>query len=153
MPHRRPPRPSTLVPRRSLSTLEPRPIAVTAGEPAGIGPDLCVGLARSPLAGRVVIVADRELIRIRARQLRVAVSIVDFDSSRLQPARRRGMLVVRHVSLAAPALAGRLDPANSAAVLRSIDVAADGCGDGTFRAMVTAPVHKGVINDAGIAFT
>jgi 4-hydroxythreonine-4-phosphate dehydrogenase len=89
-------------------------------------------------------------MRARARALRLSVPIVDFEGP--APARRRG-LAVRHVPLAAPAVAGKLDPANSAAVLRTLDVAADGCRDGTFCAMVTAPVHKGVINDAGIAFT
>src|SRR5262245_48443161 len=123
------PRPSTLDPRPSGRDL--RPIAVTAGEPAGIGPDLCVGLARSPLAARVVIVADRELLANRARALRIAAPIVDFEPGAYAPARRRG-LAVRHVPLAVPAVAGRLDPANSAAVLRSIDVALDGCRDGTF---------------------
>ena len=98
----------------------------------------------------MVIVADRDLVRARARALRIAVPIVDFDSGK----RARGRaLLVRHVPLAAPAVAGKLDPANSAAVLRSIDVAADGCRDGTFCAMATAPVHKGAINDAGFAFT
>jgi len=89
-------------------------------------------------------------MRARARALRLSVPIVDFEGP--APARRRG-LAVRHVPLAAPAVAGKLDPANSAAVLRTLDVAAYGCRDGTFCAMVTAPVHKGVINDAGIAFT
>jgi 4-hydroxythreonine-4-phosphate dehydrogenase len=78
--------------------------------------------------------------------------MVDFDPGASATARRGG-LMVQHVPLAVPAVAGRLDPANSAAVLRSIDVALDGCRDGTFSAMVTAPVHKGVINDAGISFT
>ena len=109
-------------------------------------------LARSPLAARVVIVGDRELLRSRARELGVSVPIADFDPGAPHRARRRG-LVVRHVPLAVPAVAGRLDSANSAAVLRSIDIALDGCRDGTFSAMVTAPVHKGIINDAGIGFT
>ena len=125
---------------------------MTAGEPAGIGPDLCAALARSPLGPRVVVVADRDLMRSRARQLRIAAPVVDFDSGDPWPVRRR-VLVVRHVPLTVPAIAGQLNPANSAAVLRSIDVATDGCRDGTFCAMVTAPLHKGAINDAGIAFT
>ena len=125
---------------------------MTAGEPAGIGPDLCLALAGGALASRIVIVADRDLIRSRARTLRSAVAVDDFDADDPAPARRR-RLRVRHVPLAVPAVAGKLDPANSAAVLRSLDVAARGCRDGTFSAMVTAPVHKGAINDAGIAFT
>jgi 4-hydroxythreonine-4-phosphate dehydrogenase len=132
------------------SKLKTPPIAVTAGEPAGIGPDLCVALAGGALASRVVIVADRDLIRSRARTLRSAVAIADFGDP--APARGRRLLV-RHVPLAVPAVAGKLNPVNSPAVLRSLDVAARGCRDGTFSAMVTAPVHKGALNDAGIAFT
>ncbi len=143
MPRKLIPHPSSLIPPL---------IAVTAGEPAGIGPDLCVALARARLPARVVIVADRDLLRSRAKALRVAVSISDFDS-RSTAGARRGTLVLRHVALAHPAVAGRLDPANSASVLRTLEIAADGCREGVFDAMVTAPVHKGAINDAGIAFT
>ncbi len=110
-----------------------------------------MALARSDLAARVVIVADRDLVRARARALRIAVPIVDFDPG--TGARAARALLVRHVPLAAPAVAGKLDPANSAAVLRTSTSLRDGCRDGTFCAMATAPVHKGAINDAGIAFT
>src|SRR5258706_7254944 len=127
-------------------------IAVTAGEPAGIGPDLCVALARTRLASHVVIVADRDLLRSRARKLRVAVEFREFEARGTMRAPASGPMV-HHVALAAPAAAGKLDPANSPYVLRSLEVAADGCRDGVFGAMVTAPVHNGVINDAGIAFT
>jgi 4-hydroxythreonine-4-phosphate dehydrogenase len=140
--------------RRNRGTSNPTPaapvIAVTAGEPAGIGPDLCVALARARLPARLVVVADRTLLRSRAKALGVAVRFAEFDPRRTPDGRA---LAVHHVALAAPARPGRLDPANSGYVLRCLDVAADGCRDGTFRAMVTAPVHKGVINDAGIAFT
>ena len=125
---------------------------MTAGEPAGIGPDLCVALAGTRLAARIVIVADRNLLRSRARALGAAVEFSDFDARRKADGSLRG-LTVRHVALAAPVAAGKLDPANSSYVLRTLDVAADGCRDGIFGAMATAPVHKGVINDAGIAFT
>ncbi|MCC7487945.1 MAG: 4-hydroxythreonine-4-phosphate dehydrogenase PdxA [Burkholderiales bacterium] len=129
-----------------------RPVAVTAGEPAGIGPELCLALARAGLASRIVVVGDRELLRERARRLRIAVPIVDFDPARPRGG-GRGALRVRHVALAAPAAPGRLDPANSRAVLDALEAAARGCRDGIFAAMATAPLHKGVINDAGIAFT
>jgi 4-hydroxythreonine-4-phosphate dehydrogenase len=123
-------------------------IAVTAGEPAGVGPDLCVALARRRLPARIVVVADRELLSERARLLGVRLKIADDDARR-----RAGVLLVRHVPLARPAVAGKLDPANSGYVLRTLEVAADGCRDGTFDALVTAPLQKSVINDAGIAFT
>jgi 4-hydroxythreonine-4-phosphate dehydrogenase len=127
-------------------------IALTAGEPAGIGPDLCVALSRRRLAARLVIVADRDLLAARARALRIKLKLEDF-SGRRQLTPRTGRITVRHVPLAAPAVAGRLDPANAPYVLRTLEVAADGCRDGEFDAMVTAPVQKSVINESGIAFT
>jgi len=133
--------------------LAAKPIAVTAGEPAGLGPDLCIRLAAESLPARIVVIADRELIRKRAAQLGVALQIIDFDPAGDGGAPTRGALTCRHVPLEAPVEPGRLDPANSRYVLRTLEVATDGCMDGTFAAMATAPVHKGVINDAGIPFT
>jgi 4-hydroxythreonine-4-phosphate dehydrogenase len=104
-----------------------RVIALTSGEPAGIGPELCVAVARRFRGARLVAIGDAGLLR--------------------------GCPHVEHVPLAAPCKAGRLDPANSRYVLRVLDRAIDGCLAGEYDAMVTAPVHKGVINDAGIAFT
>ena len=127
-------------------------IAVTAGEPAGIGPDLCVGLARRRVPARIVVIADRELLKQRARRLRASLKVVDFPPDE-DAAVRAGALLVRHVPLARPGVAGRLDPANSRSVLRTLEIAADGCRDGIFDAMVTAPLQKSVINDAGISFT
>jgi 4-hydroxythreonine-4-phosphate dehydrogenase len=123
-------------------------IAVTAGEPAGIGPDLCVELARRRLPARIAVVADRQLLASRARLLGVRLKVVEHPA-----AARPGVLAVLHVPLARPAAPGRLDPANSPYVLRTLEAAADGCRDGAFDAMVTAPLQKSVINDAGIAFT
>ena len=128
----------------------PSLIAVTAGEPAGIGPDLCVQLARRRLPARLVVVADRELLKNRARRLRLPLKLTDFSPA---AGVRPGTLSVLHVPLERPAAAGRLDPANSRYVLRTLEIAIDGCRDGTFDAMVTAPLQKSVINDAGIAFT
>jgi len=127
-------------------------VAVTAGEPAGIGPDLCVELARRRLPARVVVVADQGLLKDRARRLRVPLRLVEFSpvSAVKFPS---GVLMVHHIPLERPAVAGRLDPANSRYVLRTLETAVDGCRKGIFDAMVTAPVQKSVINDAGIAFT
>lgn len=110
-----------------------------------------MALARVRLPARVVLVADRDLLRSRARALDVPLSIFEFDPGKTTAA--RGRLAVRHVALASPVVAGKTDPANSAYVLRSLEIAADGCREGAFDAMVTGPVHKGAINDAGIAFT
>ena len=112
-------------------------IAVTSGEPAGIGPDICLMLARRDFPARLVIVGDRELLAQRAQQLGV-------ESSRLE---------VRHVPLRAPCTPGLLDPANAVYVRDVLDLAIAGCISGEFAAMVTAPLHKGVFNDAGIPFT
>jgi 4-hydroxythreonine-4-phosphate dehydrogenase len=125
---------------------------VTAGEPAGIGPDLCLRLASEPLPARPVVIADRELLARRADRLGLAVNLRNFDFG--EPARcERGELLVLHVPLKTAAAPGQLDPANSAYVIRTLEIAADACVRGDFAAMTTAPVHKAVINDAGIPFT
>lgn len=123
-------------------------IAVTAGEPAGIGPDLCAMLGGRRLPARIVIIADETMLHERAKALGLAVArIPPYAGS------DAGDLSVLHVPLARPAKAGHPDPANSHYVLRSLEIAADGCRDGAFAALATAPVHKGIINDAGIPFT
>lgn len=125
-----------------------RPLAITAGEPAGIGPELCLQLAR--LALPLVVVADRELLQQRAAQLGSSVQFHDYVPG--APC-GTGKLSVLHVPLAQTALAGKLDAGNAPYVLDTLRRAVQGCVSGEFCGMVTAPVHKGVINDAGIAFT
>ena len=127
-------------------------IAITAGEPAGIGPDLCVLLAQQPQAENLVVIANAGLLDERARQMRLPWRSLPFDAKRVG-AVAPGALPVIDVPLAAAVTAGRLDPANAPYVLKTLEIAADGCMRGSFGAMVTAPVHKGIINDAGIAFT
>ena len=126
-------------------------IAVTSGEPAGVGPELCLRLTERPQgAARLVILADRELLAERARAHNFAGQLRDWTPD-TPPS--PGVLDVLHLPLARAAQAGRLDPVNSPYVLALLDRAIDGCGRGEFAAMVTAPVHKGVINDGGVAFT
>ena len=125
-------------------------IAVTSGEPGGIGPDICLALAALRPPCRTVVLADRGLLAARAAELGLAPRLRAFDPAQAPAA---GELDVLHLPLAAPARAGRLDPANSPYVLALLDRAVAGCSDGSFAAMVTAPVHKGVINDAGVPFT
>lgn len=124
------------------------PLVVTAGEPAGIGPELCVQLAATGVP--LVVVADRQLLRDRAEHLGLPLEICDWQGglSDDPPA-----LSVVHVPLAAPSEPGVLDAANGGYVLATLRRAVQGCQSGEFSGMVTAPVHKGVINDAGIAFT
>ncbi len=130
--------------------MHPLIIAVTSGEPAGIGPDICLSLAVRRPSCRAVVLGDRELLAARASQLGLDLQLRAFDPL-LAPA--AGELEVLHLPLAAAVTAGRLNPANSPYVLAMLRRAVSGCADGSFAAMVTAPVHKGVINDAGVPFT
>lgn len=126
-----------------------RTVALTTGEPAGVGPDLCTALPGRRFNCRVVLLADRSLLgRVRGERRRMN-ALPDYDPA----ARAAGRVEVLHVPLGAPCKAGRLDPANAQYVLSLLDRAVDGCLAGEFDAMVTAPVHKGVINDAGVPFT
>jgi len=134
-----------------MLTPTPLPIALTSGEPAGIGPDLCVMLAQEARAFDLLVLADVSLLRQRAVQRGLPLELENYVPS--QPvARTAGKLSVLHLPLAAPCVPGQLNLANSDYVLTLLDRAARGCLSGEFCAMVTAPVHKGVINDAGIAF-
>jgi len=126
-------------------------IALTSGEPAGIGPDLCLAVAFQPAACELICLGDRELLRERAKQLKLAVTLRDYDP-KARAAHIPGTLVVSHHPLAKPSIAGKLDAANSRYVLTLIDRAIDGAVKGELDAIVTAPVHKGIINDAGIPF-
>jgi len=128
------------------------PLVITAGEPAGIGPDLCVQLAATPPDIPLVIIADKNLLLQRASQLGAALQVQDYTVGK-QNTGRPNTLTVIHVPLAAPCLAGVLNAANSEYVLATLRRAVQGCQAGEFSGMVTAPVHKGVINDAGIPFT
>jgi 4-hydroxythreonine-4-phosphate dehydrogenase len=121
-------------------------LAITSGEPAGVGPELCLRLVDS-VAGDVhpVILADRKLLAERARLLGLNLALRDYAPGNI---RQAGVLDVLHVPLAHPARPGKLNPANSAYVLALLDSALSGCQSGEFAAMVTAPLHKGVINDA-----
>ncbi len=134
----------------ALPTIRPPVIAVTSGEPAGIGPDVCLALADRAFDARVVLLGDRAVLAARAARLDRDVRFADFDAARTPSP---GALEVLHRPTAAPVTPGRLDPANSRYVLALLDAAVDGCLAGTFDAVVTAPVQKSVINDAGIPFT
>ena len=125
-------------------------LAVTSGEPAGIGPELCLRLAGRTDAVQPVILGDRHLLEQRASALGLAVAFRDF---RPENPVDRDKLDVLHIPLAVAATAGKLDPANAGYVLALLDRALAGCRCGEFAAMITAPVHKGVINQAGIPFT
>jgi 4-hydroxythreonine-4-phosphate dehydrogenase len=128
-------------------------IALTPGEPAGIGPDLCVELAQSGLPCQLVAIASPDLLQDRAKRLGLPLKIIEFNVDAPIEAQKAGQLTVMPVDLIAPVIAGQLNATNSRYVLKTITKAAQGCMKGVFSAMVTAPVHKGIINDAGFAFS
>lgn len=128
-------------------------IAVTAGEPAGIGPDLCVMLAHQPLDAELVVVANTEMLQARAKSLNLTLNTVAYDANINQAHTGNGSLTVLDQAINAPVVAGQLNTSNSDYVLETLKKATLGCIKGEFNAMVTAPVHKGIINDAGIAFS
>ena len=131
---------------------EPVVLAVTAGEPAGIGPELCLRLAMEQRDAGLVIIASKALLADRARQLGWTVHLKDWHPGQV-PAMALGELSVYPVDGCHSSDTGQLDPANSQYVLDTLTIAANGCLNGDFDGMVTAPVHKGVINEAGIAFS
>lgn len=124
------------------------PLVITAGEPAGVGAELCVQLAA---AGHdLVVIGDKLLLQQRAAQLGIALAMADWHADSVA---KPNTLRVIHIPLVAPSQAGVLDKANSRYVLAILERAIQGCQSGEFAGMVTAPLHKGIINDAGIPFT
>ena len=124
-----------------------QPLAVTSGEPAGIGPELVVTLALAPAPIPWVAIADPLLLEQRARLLDLPVRVATTGLS------GDGVVVVRAVPLAVPSTPGKLNVANAGYVLAILERAAAGCADGEFSGMVTGPVHKGVVADAGHSFS
>jgi 4-hydroxythreonine-4-phosphate dehydrogenase len=134
-------------------TARPPRLIVTSGEPAGIGPDLCLAIAAYEWPCDVVVAADIELLKQRAQQLQLSIRLLPYVVSTVVPVHQPGSLRVLHVPTAAPVQPGKLDVANARYVLNLLDAAAQGCLSGEFDAMVTAPVQKSVINDAGVPFS
>ncbi len=130
----------------------PAPLAITAGEPAGIGSDLILQLARSGACDDTVVIADPDLLAQRAQQLGITVACQLWAPG--QPATHKdGAIRILPVHLNSPVRPGQLDSANANYVLETLRQAVDGCLNGTFSGLVTGPVQKSVINDAGIPFT
>ncbi|MFV2089178.1 MAG: 4-hydroxythreonine-4-phosphate dehydrogenase PdxA [Pseudomonadales bacterium] len=125
-------------------------LAITAGEPAGIGPDLLIKMAQRPRDSCWVAIADTGLLERSARRLGVTV---EFDENFEAPSTAAGRLTVRHTALAEHENPGRLDVANVPYVLETLELATDGCLSGAFAGVVTGPVQKSVINDAGHPFS
>ena len=128
-------------------------IIVSAGEPAGIGPELVLALARAKLSIKLSCVADPSMLHGLSTRLGLDIDIIEIDSTADIPPHRAGTLHVIPRQLRVPVTAGQLQPDNAAYVLECLDTAISACVDRNADAMVTAPLQKSVINDAGITFT
>jgi 4-hydroxythreonine-4-phosphate dehydrogenase len=126
---------------------------VTSGEPAGVGPDACVTLAQSDWGADLVVAADASLLSATAAALGLPLRLELYEPSKAAAPHRAGVLKVLHIPTAHPVRAGELDPGNAAYVIAMLARACDGCMNGEFAAMVTAPVQKSILMDAGFAFT
>ncbi|WPL18704.1 4-hydroxythreonine-4-phosphate dehydrogenase 1 [Thiorhodovibrio winogradskyi] len=129
-------------------------LALTPGEPAGIGPDVCVTIAQQAHPADLVVVGDAALLRERADALGLSLALMPFDPTAPARPQQAGQLkLLQSLPPAARVHPGILTPANATHVLDTLTQACDGCRDGRFDAMVTAPVQKSVINEAGFAFS
>ena len=136
-----------------MSTRRPLRIAITPGEPAGIGADLCILTAAEHFPAQLVAVCSSELLLQRATLLDKKLDLIRFDANAPRLPHRAGSIQVVDVPMFRPAVPGRLDSDNATYVLNTLAIACDGCLRGDFDALVTGPVHKGIINDAGVPFT
>lgn len=127
-------------------------IAITAGEPAGIGPDIVLQAAQRDWDAELVVFADPALLQQRAQALRLPIELRAWQPDSAPQAHKAGALLVQPVPLAAPTVAGKLDPANAVYVIATLRQAVQACLAHTCQALVTGPVQKSVINDAGIPF-
>lgn len=128
-------------------------IAITPGEPAGIGPDLIITIAQQGWPVEMVVIASKALLKERAKALSLPLTIIDYDKDASVKPQQPGSLTVLDVELAQPCAPGVLDTANGAYVVETLRIASEKNISGEFDAIVTGPVHKGLINKAGIAFS
>jgi len=135
----------------TINTDLPR-IIITTGEPAGIGPDITVQIAQENINADIVAIGDPDLLQGRALALGLPLSLIEFVDARKQKHVAKSLRIIP-VKTEVPAVAGKLDANNAEYVLALLKTACTGCLDSEFDAMVTAPVQKSIINDAGIAFS
>ncbi|NQY88384.1 MAG: 4-hydroxythreonine-4-phosphate dehydrogenase PdxA [Colwellia sp.] len=128
-------------------------IALTPGEPAGIGPDLVIAIAQQAWPVQLVVVASKELIKQRAKQLNLPIVLIDYDASLKAIPQVAGTLTILDIPLAQPSIPGTLETNNGAYVVKTLKVASDKNMSGEFEAIVTGPVHKGLINKSGVPFS
>jgi 4-hydroxythreonine-4-phosphate dehydrogenase len=127
-----------------------KPLLVTSGEPAGIGPDICLALANSQQP--LVVVANKQMLATRAAALNFNVNLYDYDDSKSFVVPSDGLTVLS-LPVSAPVIAGQLAIANAQYVIDMLTIATKSCLDGAFSALITAPINKAIINQAGIPFT
>jgi len=128
-------------------------IVVTAGEPSGIGPDLVLQLAEQNWPVELVICSDLSVLKQRAQQLDKKITFIEYDCKNTQQSTGNGQLTIAHIGTKETVEAGQLNSNNGLHVLETLRFASQGCLSGEFSAVVTAPVHKGIINDAGVPFS
>ena len=129
---------------------------ITPGEPAGIGPDLLIQLAQKTHAHELICIADSSMLTQRAEKLGLPLKIIPYDGSKAAKPRvdpPAGLLTVLHLPLANSTVCGTADPANAQSLLDALKRAVAGCVSREFAALITGPMHKGIINEAGIPFT
>ncbi|WP_435234662.1 4-hydroxythreonine-4-phosphate dehydrogenase PdxA [Psychromonas sp. PT13] len=128
-------------------------IVITAGEPSGIGPDLVLQLAKQTWPVQLVVCSDKQLLIERVKILNENITIIEYDPTQPAKPSQHGELTVAHLPVVEPVQLGVLNKKNAQFVLDTLRFASQGCLSGEFSAVVTAPVHKGIINDAGIPFS
>jgi 4-hydroxythreonine-4-phosphate dehydrogenase len=128
-------------------------IVVTAGEPAGIGPDIIIKLAQHPIPAEILVVADPALLVQRAAELGLPLTLTTADFTQPASINKISELKIIPVALTSACAAGTLNPDNAAYVIKSLEIGAELALNKTVAALVTGPVHKSILNDAGIAFT
>jgi 4-hydroxythreonine-4-phosphate dehydrogenase len=128
-------------------------IVITSGEPAGIGPDACVSLAQTDWEADLIVAADIEMLAATAASLELPITLLPYVPSQPAKSHRAGTLKVMHIPARRQAVAGKPDTHNAAYVIEMLDRACDGCMNGEFAAMVTAPVQKSTLMEAGYAFS
>jgi 4-hydroxythreonine-4-phosphate dehydrogenase len=128
-------------------------IAITPGEPAGIGPDLVITIAQQSWPVQLVVVASKALIKQRAKQLNIPITLIDYDASVEATPQAENTLTIVDIPLAQPTITGSLDISNGAYVVETLKVASDKNMSGEFDAIVTGPVNKGLINKSGVPFS
>ncbi|WP_127471065.1 4-hydroxythreonine-4-phosphate dehydrogenase PdxA [Thiomicrorhabdus aquaedulcis] len=128
-------------------------LVITSGEPAGIGPDLVLTLAQHDWPIQLVVLADPECLRARAQQLNLPIELIPYNAQQAAAPSRAGQLCIEPITTAQPVVAGKLNEANADYVINMLKRAIVGCMSKEFAGMVTGPVHKGIINQAGLPFS